>query len=164
MKILFKILIFSILIITIVATAANTTLGPSHGMPYPEGWQNWAPISMSYRADNNTVRIIYGNDVAIVAARSGNTDPWPDNAIIGKAVWKATKLENWKPADSPGKFVHAEFMFKDSKKYSGTHGWGWARWVGIGQKPFEKGMDVCIACHMPVRERDWVFTDPAVLP
>ncbi len=164
MKTLFQIFAFSILLITIVVNTADTTSGTSHGIAYPEGWQDWAPISMSHRADNNTVRIIYGNDVAIKAARSGNTNPWPDNAIIGKAVWKAAKLENWKPADAPGEFVHAEFMFKDSKKYSDTHGWGWARWVGMEQKPFEKGMNICIACHRPVRDRDWVFTDPAKLP
>lgn len=164
MNILFSILAVAVLAFSPAVHAADTTPLPSHGIPYPEGWQNWAPISMSYRADNNTVRIIYGNDVAVNAARSGNTDPWPDKAILGKAVWKETKLENWKVAAAPGEFIHAEFMFKDSKKYSDTHGWGWARWVGMEQEPFEKGMDVCITCHRPVSGRDWVFTDPAVLP
>ena len=164
MKTLFNILAVTILVLAIEVNAANTTTATSHGIPYPEGWQNWAPISMSYRSDNNTVRIIYGNDVAVKAARSKNTNPWPDNAIIGKAVWKAAKLKNWKPADAPGEFIHAEFIFKDSKKYADTHDWGWARWVGMEQKPFEKGMDVCITCHRPVRDRDWIFTDPAKLP
>ena len=30
--------------------------------------------------------------------------------------------------------------------------------------PFDKGMKVCIACHTPVKNRDWVFTEPASLP
>jgi len=55
-------------------------------------------------------------------------------------------------------------MFKDSKKYFGTYNWGWARWVGLEQKPFQKGMQVCTTCHTPVKDRDWVFTDPASLP
>ena len=98
------------------------------------------------------------------AARSGQTNPWPDGSILGKVVWKDGQLENWKAAMVPKQFVHAEFMFKDSKKYSKTYGWGWARWVGLDQKSFNKGTQVCTSCHTPVKNRDWVFTDPAVFP
>ena len=144
--------------------AAETSPAPSHGISYPAGWQNWAVIAVSHRTDNKTSRVILGNDTAVKAARSGNTNPWPDGAVLGKVVWKDTQLTGWKAATVPGTFVHAEFMFKDSAKYSESHGWGWARWVGHEQKPFAKGMQVCISCHTPVRNRDWVFTDPAVFP
>ena len=154
----------------LLATASTTvfssdsTPASSHGIAYPAGWQNWAAIAVSHRTDNNTIRTILGNDVAIEAARSGNTNPWPDGAIIGKVVWKDTQLNDWKAATAPGTFVHTEFMFKDSKKYPDTYNWGWARWVGLEQKPFQKGAQVCISCHTPVKNRDWVFTDPASLP
>jgi len=158
--------LFSTLLFIVAAQghATETTPAPSHGVAYPTGWQNWAPVAVSHRTDNNTIRAILGNDIAVKAARSGKTNPWPDGAILGKVVWKDTHLEDWKEATAPGKFVHAEFMFKDSKKYSDTYGWGWARWVGLDQKPFEKGMQVCTKCHTPVKDRDWVFTDPASLP
>lgn len=146
------------------ALGSDPAHGSSHGIAYPEGWQNWALIAVSHRTDNNTIRSILGNDIAVKAARSGETNPWPEGTIIGKVVWKDTELNDWKTATAPGKFVHAEFMFKDSKKYSGTYNWGWARWVGLDQKPFEKGAQVCITCHTPVKNRDWVFTDPASLP
>lgn len=138
--------------------------GPSHGIAYPEGWQDWSTIAVSYRRDNQTIRAILGNDVAVEAARSGNTNPWPDGAILGKVVWKETALKDWNPAVAPGEFVHAEFMFKDAEKYAATYNWGWARWVGKEQKPFQKGAQVCTTCHTPVKGRDWVFTDPASLP
>ena len=144
--------------------ASDNTPSSSHGISYPEGWQDWAAIAVSHRTDNNTLRVILGNKTAVEAARSGETNPWPDGAVLGKVVWKDTELENWKAAIAPGEFVHAEFMFKDSGKYSETYGWGWARWVGHEQQPFEKGMQVCIACHAPVKDRDWVFTDPAAFP
>lgn len=147
-----------------LGTAHAAGPGPSHGIPYPAGWQDWSVIAVSHRTDNNTLRVILGNDVAVAAARSGKTNPWPDGAILGKVVWKDAPLANWKAAQAPGRFVHAEFMFKDAKKYAATHGWGWARWVGLEQKPFAKGAQVCISCHTPVKDRDWVFTDPAVLP
>ncbi len=144
--------------------AVAGTPGPSHGIAYPEGWQNWATIAVSHRTDNNTLRTILGNDIAVKAAREGKTNPWPDGAILGKVVWKDAQHETWQAAQAPGKFVHAEFMFKDAAKYKNTHGWGWARWVGLEQTPFEKGAQVCISCHTPVKNNDWVFTHPASLP
>lgn len=146
------------------ALSSDSTPGASHGIAYPSGWQNWSTIAVSHRTDNSTIRTILGNDVAVKAARSGETNPWPDGAIIGKVVWKDTQLEDWKAAIGPGKFIHAEFMFKDSDKYAETYNWGWARWVGLDQKPFDNGAQVCINCHTPVKNRDWVFTDPASLP
>jgi hypothetical protein len=146
------------------AYSGDKAIAPSHGIAYPTGWQNWATIAVSHRTDNSTLRVILGNDIAVKAARSGNTNPWPDGAVIGKIVWKDTQLSDWQAATVPGNFVHAEFMFKDTKKYIKSYGWGWARWVGLEQKPFEKGMNVCISCHTPVKDRDWVFTEPASLP
>ena len=114
------------------------------------------------------MRIILGNDIAIKAARSKQTNPWPDGAILGKLVWKQTTEENWPTAIAPKEFVHAEFMIKDAKKYkaNGT-GWGWARWLGKEQKPYGDDKDLnqsCIGCHTPVKGRDWVYTTPVDLP
>jgi len=145
-------------------TALAETPATSHGIAYPSGWQNWSTIAVSHRIDNHTLRTILGNDIAVKAARSGNTNPWPDGAILGKVVWKQTELADWKPAIGPDQFVHAEFMFKDMAKYASTYGWGWARWVGLEQAPFEKGTQICTGCHTPVKDRDWVFTDAAKFP
>lgn len=164
MKTPVKLLVVSLFIITVDGYATDKSPAPSHGVPYPQGWQNWATIAVSHRTDNNTLRLIVGNDIAVKAVRAGSTDPWPDGAILGKVVWKDTRLENWKTAIAPGEFVHAEFMFKDATKYEDSYDWGWARWVGLEQTPFDKGMSVCIGCHTPVKDRDWVFTDPASLP
>ena len=137
---------------------------PSHGIEYPAGWRDWTAIAVAHRTDNDTVRLIVGNDVAVKAARAGQTNPWPDGAVLGKVVWKAASLDAWPEAKVPGDLVHAEFMFKDSKKFAQTYGWGWGRWLGMEQKPFDKGPEVCTSCHTPVQDRDWVFTHPAVFP
>jgi len=164
MKISFKLLGVLCFIAAVDAQAAEAIPANSHGIAYPEGWQNWATIAVSHRVDNKTIRTILGNDIAVKAARTGDTKPWPDGTILGKVVWQDTQLKDWQAATAPGKFVHAEFMFKDAKKYADSYGWGWARWVGLEQKPFEKGMQVCTSCHTPVKDRDWVFTAPASLP
>ena len=163
MRQIVKAVVLAAAIISITG-AAERTPKPSHGISYPTGWQNWQTISVIHRKDNGTIRVLLGNPIAVEAARSGRTDPWPDGAILGKVVWKDSSLKEWESATVPGEFVHVEFMFKDSKKYSKTHDWGWARWVGLEQKPFQKGMQVCISCHKPVESNDWVFNRPARFP
>ena len=158
-------LLFALFIgLSSLGLASDNSHAPSHGISYPYGWQDWATIAVSHRNDNGTLRVILGNDIAVAAARSGKINPWPDGAIIGKVVWKDTELEDWQAANGPGEFVHAEFMFKDAAKFAESDGWGWARWVGLDQEPFDGGMQVCLACHTPVKNRDWVFTDPARFP
>lgn len=164
MQTIVKLVSVLLVIISFNTVGAEASHGSSHGIDYPGGWQNWATIAVSHRTDNNTIRTILGNDIAVKAARAGKTNPWPEGAILGKVVWKDMKLKDWPTATAPGAFVHAEFMFKDSTKYADTYNWGWARWVGLDQRPFEKGAQVCTTCHTPVKGRDWVFTDPALLP
>ena len=155
--------------VTSLAQAAESSpvKAAPNGIELPAGYKDWRVISQSHRTDNKTVRIILGNDVAVAAARAGNTNPWPKGSILGKLVWKQKAEEFWPTAIAPDKFVHAEFMFKDSEKYKTTGGWGYARWTGLDQKPYGKNSrfsQECMTCHLPVKDRDWVFTTPAIMP
>ena len=149
-------------------TAGASAVEPApNGIELPEGYKDWRLISVSHRTDNNTLRAILGNDAAIEAARAGNTNPWPDGAIMAKLVFKDTRHEHWDAAQVPGKFVHAEFMIKDAAKYADTGGWGFARWLGRDLKVFGEDASFaqqCFACHTPMKDNDYVFTDPVVLP
>jgi hypothetical protein len=149
-----------------VVLAADVAPAPN-GIQLPENYRDWRVIASSSRIDNNTLRVILGNDIAIDAARSGNTNPWPNGAILGKMVWKDTTLKAWEKAVVPGEFVHAEFMFKDNEKWQDTGGWGFARWKGMNQDPYGKDSNFaseCFSCHTPVKGNDYVFTHPARLP
>ena len=149
-----------------LAWAAGHQPAPN-GIELPKGYKDWRVIASSHRTDNNTLRVILGNDRAIEAARAGRTKPWPDGAILAKLVWKDRNDENWDAATVPGRFVHAEFMVKDAKKYGETGGWGFARWLGAEQKPYGEDADFvqeCFGCHTPVESRDYVFTTPIKLP
>jgi hypothetical protein len=148
-------------------SGATDVLPAPNGITLPENYQDWRMIGSSSRIDNNTLRVILGNDIAIAAARAGNTNPWPDGAILGKLVWKDTTHTAWEKAVVPGEFVHAEFMFKDARKWSETGGWGFARWTGLEQQPYGKDagfVNECFGCHTPVKDNDYVFTHPASLP
>lgn len=138
-----------------------------NGLYLPKAYRDWNILSASYRKDNHTLRYIFGNDIAVKASREGKTSPWPDGAILGKVVLKVKNDENWDAAIVPKKIGHAEFMYKDSKKYKETEGWGYARWVGNDQKPYGKDksfVQECYQCHLPVKNNDFVFTHPVTLP
>ncbi len=151
----------------VVVLSKTEVLKAPNGISLPDGYKNWPIISSSHRTDNNTLRVILGNDEAIKAARSGKTNPWPDGSVLAKLVWKDAAHEKWPTATIPGKFVHAEFMIKDTKKFSATGGWGFARWIGLEQQPYGKDANFvqeCYNCHLPVKNNDYVFTEPAKVP
>ncbi|UCD35360.1 MAG: cytochrome P460 family protein [Nitrospiraceae bacterium] len=158
----------SLLLIGGIAFAGNQKPLPApNGITIPEGYKNWKLIASSHRSDNNTMRVVLGNDTAIASARSGKTNPWPEGSILAKLVWKNTTHEKWPTATIPGEFVHAEFMIKDTARYKDTGGWGFARWKGMEQAPYGEKADFvqeCFGCHTPVKDSDYVFTHPAVIP
>lgn len=114
-----------------------------NGLQLPAGFEDWKIISVSYRTDRNSIRAIMGNDKAVEAARTGNTNPYPDGAIVGKVAWQAVEDEAWPDAIVPEELLVAEFMYKDSKEFaSNGTGWGWARWLGKERKPYGETKDL----------------------
>jgi hypothetical protein len=128
---------------------------------YIPDFRSWKAVSTTDRFDNGTMRIIYGNSIAVKAIAEHKTNPWPDGAIFAKTAWKQkTKPDGTIAA---GDFIQVEFMIKDSKKYESTKGWGWARWKGNDLKPYGDSASFdqeCISCHNPVKNNDYVFTTP----
>ena len=131
------------------------------GVPYIDGYANWDIISTTDRLDNNTMRVIYGNAVAIKAVHDNKINPWPDGAVIAKVAWD--KIQDKDGNSVTGAFKQVEFMIKDSGKYAGTKGWGWGRFKTLNREPYGKTTDYateCINCHRPVANNDFVFTSP----
>jgi hypothetical protein len=148
-------------------TTGKEVKATPNGITFFANYKDWRLLAISQREDNDTMRAILGNDAAISAARAGRTNPWPDGTVFAKLVWKNERHPSWNAALIPGKFVHIEFMVKDSKKYEKTGGWGFARWKGTNLMPYgqdEKFVMECFGCHTPVKDNDYVFTRPAVMP
>ena len=150
------------------SVAGDSSVAPApNGITIPADYRDWSVIASSHRLDNNTLRVILGNDIAIEAARAGNTRPWPDGSVLCKLVWKDATLKAWEKAVVPGEFVHAEFMVKDARKWATTGGWGFARWKGMDRTPYGEDASFsqeCFGCHTPVKDNDYVFTHPAPMP
>lgn len=153
---------------TLASNAAETiNVAPApNGITLPEGYKHWDVLAVSQRTENQTLRAILGNSVAMEAARAGKTNPWPNGAILAKLNWKQKPSGTFPTAIVPGELIHVDFMVKDDSKYAATGGWGYARWLGMEQKPYDKG-DVaqeCLGCHGMMKGQDYVFTVPAQIP
>ncbi len=132
-----------------------------NGIAFPSDYKNWKPVSSTDRFDNNTIRQILGNDIAIKAIAENQINPWPDGATFAKIAWLAQTGSDG--VIRPGPFFQVEFMIRDKRKYANTLGWGWSRWRGADLKPYGKDehfVDECVGCHRPLEDTNYVFTEP----
>ncbi|RYD39475.1 MAG: cytochrome P460 [Verrucomicrobiaceae bacterium] len=133
----------------------------------PEGYRDWRLISVAREeGKQDDIRAMLGNDIAIKAYREG-TLPFPDGAIIARIAWALVPSEENNKAFGQAQSHVAgapkngvQFMFKDSKKYAATGGWGYAQFGEVDGKPVtdQAKLAACYSCHLPAAARDFVFT------
>jgi len=160
-----KLLAIIITIVPSLTFAADPPMAPNGIAIYP-GYMNWKVVAPSYREDKGHIRIITGNEIAVMALHAGK-NPLPDGSVLAKVAWKAEHHPSFQDATEPGAFVQVEFMVKDSKKYQETGGWGFARFVGDELKPYGKDTSFvkeCFQCHKPVANNDYLFTKMVKTP
>jgi hypothetical protein len=141
--------------------APHAVAATPNGIDFLPGYKDWKVLSTTNRFDNKTLRVIFGNDVAMRAIAAHHTNPWPDGAIFAKTAWSQQPDPNGDI--KTGSFIQVEVMIKDAHKYASTEGWGFARWRGTDLKPYGKTADFtneCTGCHAPVRHNDYVYSFP----
>jgi hypothetical protein len=161
-----------VVVVALTGGAVYLSFAPAHAagaaapvfdVKLPAGYRDWKLVSVAHEEGSlNDLRAVLGNDIAIKAYREGKL-PFPDGAIIARLAWKyVPSEENNKVFGRAQSFVagdatNVQFMVKDSKKYAATGGWGFAQFDD--GKPIEAaGLSGCFACHVPVKERDYLFT------
>jgi hypothetical protein len=181
-------IVFTLAGITALACAIATTLpvsgqsdneaAPIYGIKIPPGYRDWHLISVKQLTGAGgklkQLRAQLGNDIAIAAFREGKL-PFPDGAIIAALHWN----EDSSDADNQvlaagfpglglestfaGSAVNVQFMVKDSKKYATSGGWGYADFTK--GKPGDQALhEKCFPCHLPAKDRDYVYTRYAPTP
>jgi hypothetical protein len=132
-----------------------------NGITYLPDYKNWQPISTTERMDNGTMRVIFGNDVAVKAIHDGHVNPWPNGTIFAKVAWD--QLQDNKGNVTTGAFKQVEYMIKNTERFKNTEGWGFARFKTPKMVPYGKTAmftTECLNCHRPEADRDFVFTSP----
>jgi hypothetical protein len=142
---------------------ADGEAAPIFGIKIPPGYRDWKLISVAHEAgNNNDLRVILGNDLAIKAYREQKL-PYPDGTIIARLAWsyipseENNKVFGREQSFVAGPPINVQFMVKDSKKYAATGGWGFAQFKD-GKPADEAVHNTCFSCHVPAKSRDYVFT------
>ena len=157
---------------------AQSEASPIYGITIPAGYRDWHLISVKQLTGGGgklkQLRAQLGNDIAVKAFREGKL-PFPDGAIIAALHWNQDSsdadnqvLASGFPgagleASFAGSAVNVQFMVKDSKKYASSGGWGYADFTN--GKPGDEALHkACFPCHVPAKDRDYVFTHYAPTP
>jgi hypothetical protein len=156
------------------------TLQVPGGLSFSEirGYEDWQVVGPSLTDAQNVIRVIVANPVMIEAYREGipgNGKPFPDGSKIVKLEWKPKKVTDPpfsanNPDTVPGDLTEVEFIVKDSKRFSDTHGWGYAMFdydaasgtfapATLSSKPPVGHNAKCgAACHTLAASKDFIFT------
>jgi len=120
-------------------------------------------ISVAHEAgNNNDLRVILGNDVAIKAYCERKL-PYPDGTIIARMAWsyvpseESNKVFGRAQSFVAGPPINLQLLVKDSGKYASTGGWGFAQFKD-GKPADEAVHKTCFPCHEPAKARDFVYT------
>jgi hypothetical protein len=151
---------------------------PIYGVTIPAGYRDWRLVSVKQLTGQGgklkQLRAQLGNDIAITAFRDGKL-PFPDGAIIAALHWNevSSDTDNKVLASGfpgaglessfAGSAVNVQFMVKDSQKYAASGGWGYADFTN-GKPGNEALHEKCFPCHLPAKDRDYVFTHYAPTP
>jgi hypothetical protein len=149
---------------------ADGATAPLFGVKIPPGYRDWKLISVAHEEGNlNDLRAVLGNDVAIKAYREGKL-PFPDGTIIARLAWtyvpsdENNKVFGRSQSFVAGSATNVQFMVKDSKKYAATGGWGFAQFKDGKPDADATTLKTCFPCHVPIKARDYVFTQYAPKP
>src|SRR5258708_8533060 len=85
--------------------SVQNTLG---GVTFRPEYKTWKQIGSTERIENNTIRVVLGNDLAVKAIAGNRISPWPDGAMIGKVTWH--EQPNPDVAVGPEHFVHSHLI------------------------------------------------------
>ena len=163
-----------------IAAEDKYTVKVPGGLGFSEfkGYEDWEAVAPSLTDATNVFRLIAANPVMIDAYKKGvpgNGQPFPDGSKITKIEWKPKKLTDppfsaSTPDTVPGDLVGVEFIEKDSKRFSDTHGWGYAMFdydassgafapATLAGKPPQGHDAKCgAACHTLAASKDYIFT------
>ncbi len=148
--------------------AASSAWAGSERVTFPEGFKDSFTYFMtSERADNNQVRFLYANDLAIQGAREGGA--LPNGAQFAMEVFAAQVDENGEPVlDSDGKFIpeilkviavmeKGEGWGNDYPEDVRNGDWEYAFFAPDGALKADVETGPCMECHLPYAEDDYII-------
>jgi Haem-binding domain/Cytochrome P460 len=132
-----------------------------NGLAFMPDYGDWRVVTTTVRFDNDTLRVVTGNPIAVQAIAEGHVHPWPDGTAFAKIAWIPSA------EGRAALFKQVELMVKDARRYADSEGWGFGRWLGAALTPYgadSSFVTECTGCHAPMRDRDFVYSLPMKAP
>ena len=133
------------------APAANAS--PDYGVTLPPDYRSWEVVSVAHEAgNNNDIRAILGNDIAMKAYRSGAL-PFPDGSILARIAWRyEPSARNNAIFGRDQSFVagdptNVQIDVKDARRFASSGGWGYGQFEHGKANPSRALIQTCFACH-----------------
>jgi Cytochrome P460 len=177
------------LVIAVVASRSSSaqqekqdkyTLQIPGGLAFSDirGYEQWQVVGPSITEAANVIRVIVANPVMLTAYQEGvpgNGKPFPEGSKIVKLEWRPKKITDppfsaSTPDIVPGDLAQVEFIVKDSKRFSDTHGWGYGMFdydaasgtfapaTKASKPPVNHDAKCGAACHELAASKDYIFT------
>jgi len=162
------------------STQDRSTLQIPGGLSFSEikGYEQWQVVAPSLTEAAGVIRVIVANPLMIKAYQDGvpgNGKPFPDGSKIVKLEWKPKKITSLPfsektPDTVSGDLEEVEFIVKDSKRFSSTHGWGYAMFdydtasgtlapaTLSSHPPVGHDAKCGAACHELAASKNYIFT------
>ena len=138
-----------------------STHANENSIPYPEGYRNWYHVkSMIIQQghplaeDNLGIHHIYANTEALKGYKTGE---YPDGAVLVFDLLE--DIEKDKTIQEGSRKLIA-VMYKDSKFFTKTGGWGYEGFAGDSKTERlvkDKGVS-CHSCHLSKQSEGYVFS------
>ncbi len=125
--------------------------------------KEWQLVTVRYRKDSTELRFTYANELAWENLKKGSKS-FPDGSVFLKVSFLTGEDPVFPVSQVPKSEKRFQIMYKNAKKHKSDHGWGYALFNGEGttfpEDPVQK-IKSCVACHTTVKDRDYVFSQPA---
>ena len=149
-------------VVAFTARDADCENSQIFGGKLPAGYRDWKLISVAHEAGKlNDLRAILGTTQPLRRIGRGSCHFQMARSSLEFAWNYVSSEENNKVFGDNQSFVagaptNVQFMVKDSKQYASTGGWGFAQFND--GKPANIVANDCYLCHVPVKDRDFLFT------
>lgn len=151
-----------IIVLAAFGLIAADAVAPSPG--FPDGYRDWRHVSTGLvgphapaYAVNGGFHHIYANPLALQGYRDGR---FADGAVLVYDLIEA--VDRGGGVTGQGARRHVDVMVKDSRRFAGTDGWGYAEFAA-GETTPRPGIaasqkTTCHACHQRAAARGFVFS------
>lgn len=152
----------SLILTALCAAMAIPALAADPQVPYPEGYRDWHHVKSMVIEDGHPlfgafggIHHIYANDKALEGYRS---ERFPDGAVI---IFDLLEAVHAGSAVTEGQRKVVGVMYKDSKKFPATAGWGFEGFGGgdpTNRVVGDNAASACFGCHLPQKDQDYTFS------